>query len=67
MEYMNGVRATFHTNSNTALPQRSILICGVKGTLRANLLKGTIKFRQIGANCPPQKFDVGAKGTELEL
>jgi len=61
IEYCNGVRATFHTNSNTAMPQRRLVICGVKGTIQADLLKGRIKFRQIGANKPLQKFDMGAK------
>jgi hypothetical protein len=33
MEYQNKVRVTFHTNCNSALPERSLRICGVKGAL----------------------------------
>lgn len=33
LEYINNVRATFHTNCNSALPERSLRIVGVKGAL----------------------------------
>lgn len=33
IEFFNNVRATFHSNFNSALPQRRILICGLKGTI----------------------------------
>jgi predicted dehydrogenase len=44
MEYQNKVRVTFHTNCNSSLPERSLRIFGVKGTLIGDLLKGKIKI-----------------------
>eukprot|EP01087_Luapelamoeba_hula_P020026 TRINITY_DN6740_c0_g1_i1.p1 TRINITY_DN6740_c0_g1~~TRINITY_DN6740_c0_g1_i1.p1 ORF type:complete len:495 (-),score=83.12 TRINITY_DN6740_c0_g1_i1:28-1512(-) len=47
MEYRNNVRVTFHTNCNTALPERSLLICGTKGTLKGDLIKGDLTWQTI--------------------
>lgn len=46
IEYLDGVRATFHTNCSSALPERRIYICGTKGTIRANLLTGEIELKE---------------------
>ncbi len=35
-EYANGACATFHTNCLSALPERRMYICGVKGALRSD-------------------------------
>ena len=48
IEYENGVRATFHTNCNTAIPERRMYICGTEGTMRANVLTGEIQVKRIG-------------------
>lgn len=48
IEYENGVRTTFHTNCNTAIPERRMYICGTEGTLRANVLTGEIELKRIG-------------------
>jgi predicted dehydrogenase len=48
IEYENGVRATLHMNSNTAIPERRMYICGTHGTLRADLISGTIEVKRIG-------------------
>ncbi len=48
IEYENGVRATMHMNSNTAIPERRMYICGTRGTLRADLISGVIEVQQIG-------------------
>jgi len=48
IEYENGVRATLHMNSNTAIPERRMYICGTEGTLRADLVSGTIEVKRIG-------------------
>lgn len=40
LEYKNGVRVSFHTNSNCSIKHRRLLICGTKGTL-----EGTIPHR----------------------
>ena len=47
MEYLNGVRATFHTNCSSGLPERRMYICGTKGTIRANLITGKIELKKI--------------------
>ena len=48
MEYENQVRATLHLNSNAAIPERRMYICGTKGTLRADLYQGELEVREIG-------------------
>jgi len=47
LEYRNGVRASFHTNSNHVWPQRKIIICGVNGTLEANIATGSLRCSTI--------------------
>lgn len=44
IEYENNLRAVFHTNCNSHIPERRLYICGTHGTIRANLLKGKIEF-----------------------
>lgn len=48
LEYANGVRATFHTNCNTAIPERRMYLCGTEGTLRADVIQGRIELCRIG-------------------
>ncbi|QHI68032.1 Gfo/Idh/MocA family protein [Tichowtungia aerotolerans] len=48
LEYANGVRATFHTNLNTAIPERRFYLCGTKGTIRGDVMAGHIEYRRIG-------------------
>lgn len=48
IEYENGVRATFHTNCNSALPERRMYILGTEGAIRADLLTGLIESKRIG-------------------
>ena len=48
MQFRNGVRCSFHTNSNTAWSERRIFICGTKGTIEADLVQNTIKWQVIG-------------------
>lgn len=48
LEYANGVRATFHTNCNTAIAERRFYICGTEGTLRADMRESTIEVKRIG-------------------
>ena len=50
IEYINGVRATFHTNCSSGLPERRMYICGTKGTIRADLFTGKIELKKIGIN-----------------
>lgn len=48
IEYANDVRATFHTNCNTAIPERRFYICGTEGTLRADMKFAQIELQKIG-------------------
>ncbi|NQU39141.1 MAG: Gfo/Idh/MocA family oxidoreductase [Lentisphaerae bacterium] len=48
LEYANGTRATFHTDLNTAMPERRVYICGTEGTLRGDVLTGQLEWRRIG-------------------
>ena len=52
IEYANGVRATFHTNSNAALHERRSYILGTEGSIRADLICGRIELRRIGWDEP---------------
>jgi predicted dehydrogenase len=49
LEYRNGARALFHTNCASTIPERRIYICGTKGTLRADVLKGILQMRYLGS------------------
>jgi len=49
IEYLNGVRATFHTNCSSGLPERRMYICGTKGTIRADLFTGKVELKGIGS------------------
>ncbi len=48
MQYANGVRASFHTNAHSALPERRLYLHGVRGTMRADLLQGRIEVCKVG-------------------
>ncbi|MFH1053218.1 MAG: Gfo/Idh/MocA family oxidoreductase [Candidatus Woesearchaeota archaeon] len=57
IEYYNGVRAVFHTNSNSSFPERRMYICGSKGTIRADLIKGKIELQDIFSENEKQVID----------
>jgi predicted dehydrogenase len=48
IEMANGIRSTFHANSNTAIAERRMYLCGSKGTIRSDVLTGTIEVKCIG-------------------
>ncbi len=52
LQYENGVRATFHTNCNTAMRERRFYLCGTEGTLKADAYTGEISWRRIGYGVP---------------
>jgi predicted dehydrogenase len=62
LEFANGVRATFHTNCNSALPERRFHLCGTEGTLRADAYTGRIEWRRIGHADRTETIDLGASG-----
>ncbi len=62
IEFASGVRTTFHTNCNTAVPERRMYICGTEGTLRADVIAGTIELRRIGFDTETEDCSTDAKG-----
>lgn len=48
IEYANGVRASFHTNCHSALPERRMVLLGSEGAIRADLAAGRIEMARIG-------------------
>ena len=62
LEYNNGVRATFHTNLNSAIPERRMYIVGTEGTIRADVLSGEIIVKRIGFETKCENHSTGAKG-----
>lgn len=62
LEFPSGLRSTFHTNCNTNLPERRMYFCGTHGTLRADVLTGTIEVARIGFDEEREQRDSGASG-----
>lgn len=62
LEFANGVRATFHTNCNSAIPERRMYICGTEGALRADVLTGRIEFSRIGFDSTIEDMSAGVSG-----
>lgn len=62
LEFTNGVRASFHTNCSTNMPERRMYICGTEGTLRADVLKGVIEICKIGHKEKPSQIQSGGIG-----
>ncbi len=62
LEYQNGVRATFHTNINSAIPERRMYIIGTEGAIRADVLTGEIHIKRIGFDTQMEDMSTGAKG-----
>jgi predicted dehydrogenase len=52
LEYASGVRATFHTNCHSALPERRLVLLGTRGAIRADAATGIIEWRRIGFDEP---------------
>jgi predicted dehydrogenase len=61
MEYQSGVRATFHTNCNTAIPERRFYLCGTEGTLRGDVNIGLIEVKRIENDCETVVLDSGSR------
>ena len=62
IEYEGGVRATFHTNCNAAIPERRMYILGTSGAIRADVLTGTIQMKQIGFDTKVEDPSTEGKG-----
>ncbi len=62
IEYANGVKATFHTNCNTAIKERRMYLCGTTGSIRGDVIHGLIETQAIGWNTERQSIDPKASG-----
>jgi predicted dehydrogenase len=62
IEYRNGPRATFHTNCNSAIPERRMYILGSEGAIRADVMRGKLEVKRIGFNTKSKDVSPGAKG-----
>jgi predicted dehydrogenase len=56
IEYANGVRATFHANMNSGIPERRMYLVGTEGAIRADLRKLTIEVGRVGFHEKVKKF-----------
>ncbi len=62
IEFNNNVRATFHTNCSTSIPERRFLICGSEGTLRAGMVSGQIEFKRHGFDTELEIINIDVSG-----
>jgi predicted dehydrogenase len=62
LEYANGVRASFHANCSSGIPERRICLIGTEGALRADALSGIIEVQRISSNPEMQRFDTNVAG-----
>jgi predicted dehydrogenase len=62
IEYANGIRATFHTNSNAGLLERRMYILGSHGALRADAISGIVETRPIGWEPKSEFTDTNIRG-----
>jgi predicted dehydrogenase len=62
IQYENGIRSTFHTNCNSGIPERRMYICGTEGTIRADVITGTIQLQRIGWDTKIEDVSSGSSG-----
>lgn len=62
IEYENGVRATFHTNCQSAIPERRMVLVGTDGAIRADLVAGTIEVARVGFKEKVRAVKAGVRG-----
>ncbi|MFW5681885.1 MAG: Gfo/Idh/MocA family protein [Phycisphaeraceae bacterium] len=62
IEYESGLRACFHTNACSPIPERRIMIIGEEGAIRADVVAGRIEHRRIGWNEPTLVYEEASGG-----
>jgi len=62
LEYANGVRASFHANCASGIPERRICLLGSEGAIRADALTGIIELQRISSTPEMQRFDTNVAG-----
>jgi predicted dehydrogenase len=61
VEYANGIRLAFHSNSHTSLTERRWYIAGTEGTLIADLVRNRLMFRRAHDRARPERIDYGGR------
>lgn len=64
VEYANGVRLSFHSNSHAAITERRWNLVGTDGSLVADLSKNRMTFRRALSRGPAEEVDFGGLSTE---
>lgn len=64
VEYANGVRLSFHSNSHAAMTERRWNLIGTDGALTADLSKNRMTFRRALSRGPAEEVDFGGLSTE---
>ncbi|KAJ3122057.1 hypothetical protein HK098_003153 [Nowakowskiella sp. JEL0407] len=54
IEFDSGVRVSFHLNCLSAITQRRLMICGVEGTIEADLQTGQVRASRISGKISPE-------------
>ncbi|HWA63557.1 MAG TPA: Gfo/Idh/MocA family oxidoreductase [Caulobacteraceae bacterium] len=57
VEYQNGVRLSFHSNSHVALSERRWYVAGAEGTLIADLVRNKLMVRKALDRAKPERID----------
>jgi predicted dehydrogenase len=61
VEYENGVRLSFHSNSHVSLQERRWYVAGTRGTLIADLVRNRLMFRAAHSRAKPERIDYGGR------
>ncbi|HEX4183217.1 MAG TPA: Gfo/Idh/MocA family oxidoreductase [Caulobacteraceae bacterium] len=64
VEYANGVRLSFHSNSHAAMTERRWNLIGTEGALMADLSKNRITFRRALSRGPAEEVNFGGISAE---
>ncbi len=62
LQFAAGMRATFHTNCSTGIPERRLYLCGTEGTLRADIISGSLELKRIGFGTQLEDLRSGVSG-----
>jgi predicted dehydrogenase len=61
VEYANGVRLSFHSNSHVSLQERRWYLAGTEGTLIADLVRNRLMSRAAHDRGKPERIDYGGR------
>jgi predicted dehydrogenase len=61
VEYANGVRLSFHSNSHVGLQERRWYVAGTRGTLIADLVRNRLMLRSAHDRAGPERIDYGGR------